>query len=432
MRNILRRESLAAVLAVLVAMLLLAPSAMAESGKRYALVIGNGNYAAVPALTNPVNDASDVGGALTKAGFEVTYGLDVGYKEFRSLLDQFAAKSKEGAAVVFFYAGHGFEFDKTNHLVPIDARLNDRAAIASETFSLNDIINAIEKPGRPAVMFIDACRNNPLPPGVRDTPGNEGLAEVDTGRDLFVAFAAEPHKTARSGLGRNSPFTQALITHLRRPGLSISDLMVDVRKDVYLTTEGAQLPWDQSSLRSQFYFIPTLSITESRSGTAATADTTERSTTVTDKQASDNAAADAASTAGPDHSADDAATTAEANDTATPDTSTASSDNAAKPDRKKPQSKRRTNNKTEKDHVFKKPAVPKTRKAAVKAARRPPVQQPSHGKRPAATQYSVGVWPVDSISKGRRVRQQTQFGELVCIFLDERNKISPYRLCNWR
>ena len=153
---------------------------------------------------------------------------------------------------------------------------------------------------------------------------------------------------------------------------------------------------------------------------------------LTDKQASDNAAADAASTAGPDHSADDAATTAEANDTATPDTSTASSDNAAKPDRKKPQSKRRTNNKTEKDHVFKKPAVPKTRKAAVKAARRQPVQQPSHGKRPAATQYSVGVWPVDSISKGRRVRQQTQFGELVCIFLDERNKISPYRLCNWR
>ena len=427
-----RRDATTVVAAVLAAMMFLAQSASAESGKRYALVIGNGNYAAVPVLANPVNDASDVGGALTKAGFEVTYGLDVSQKEFRSLLDQFAAKSRDGAAVVFFYAGHGFEFDKTNHLVPIDAKLNDRAAITSETFSLNDVISAIEKPGRPAIMFIDACRNNPLPPGMRDTPGNEGLAEVDTGRDLFVAFAAEPHKTASSGLGRNSPFTQALVTHLRRPGLSISDLMVDVRKDVYLTTEGAQLPWDQSSLRSQFYFIPTLSITESRAGTAATADTTERSTTVTDKQASDNADADAASAAGRDHSADVTTSTEADTVEATQEKTTASKrDGGSKPDRSKKDAKRRTHNKTEKDQVFVKPVKAKTRKATVKAARRQPAQQTSHGKRPAATQYSVGVWPVDSISKGRRVRQQTQFGELVCIFLDERNKLSPYRLCSW-
>jgi len=417
------RQLAGLLLGLLIAALLFGSPSQAE-GRRYALVIGNSTYVAVPTLPNPTNDASDIGGALTRAGFDVTYGLNVNRREFMGLLDKFAARSADGDAVVFFYAGHGFELDKVNYLVPVDARLRNRAAIARETVDLNTVIDALQKPGRPSVVFLDACRNSPLPPEMRSSPGNEGLAEVDTGRDLFVAFAAEPHKTARSGLGRNSPFTQALLTHLRRPGLSISDLMVDVRKDVYLATEGGQLPWDQSSLRSQFFFIPTLSITEQlatagktgQSGSATAApDPGERSSTVgNDGQEADSSAGAPA----PETSA------ADPGEAAAPAAETSAAPPPAAPDKA---GKLRSTAKTEKDHTVKKPVATKKRPPAGKPAK----TRVSSGKKPSAVGYSLKVWPLGSIAKGRRVRQQTEFGELVCIFQDERALFSPRRFCRF-
>ncbi len=42
----------------------------ARAEKRVALVIGNSAYKSAPRLTNPVNDATLVGGMLKKAGFD--------------------------------------------------------------------------------------------------------------------------------------------------------------------------------------------------------------------------------------------------------------------------------------------------------------------------------------------------------------------------
>ena len=49
-----------------------APLPAAADGKRVALVIGNGAYRSVPALTNPPTDAGDIAAALKRLGFAVT------------------------------------------------------------------------------------------------------------------------------------------------------------------------------------------------------------------------------------------------------------------------------------------------------------------------------------------------------------------------
>ena len=54
----------------------------------------------------------------------------------------------------------------------------------------------------------------------------------------------------------SSPFTAALLAHINQPGQSLSDLMIEVRNAVETATGGKQTPWEQSSLRSQFYFVP--------------------------------------------------------------------------------------------------------------------------------------------------------------------------------
>ena len=43
---------------------------------------------------------------------------------------------------------------------------------------------------------------------------------------------------------------------METPGISISDMMIRVRNSVEVATLQTQIPWDQSSLRTQFYFSP--------------------------------------------------------------------------------------------------------------------------------------------------------------------------------
>ena len=49
----------------------------AFAGNRVALVIGNGAYARVPHLPNPVHDAEDVAAVLKRSGFETIVATDL-------------------------------------------------------------------------------------------------------------------------------------------------------------------------------------------------------------------------------------------------------------------------------------------------------------------------------------------------------------------
>jgi hypothetical protein len=232
-----------------------AESAWAESGKRYALVIGNSAYADVQPLPNTGRDAEAMAGALAALRFTVFKGIDLTHEQFKRLIGEFAAAAADADTVVFYFAGHGFQLSGLNHLAPVDAGLRDRARIDAETFVLNDIIERIHRQGRQTIVLLDACRNNPLPPGVQEG-SSQGLAQLQTGDGIFIAFATQPGNVSYDGTGKNSPFTESLLTHIGKPGRSISDLMIEVRNDVSSRTLDRQVPWDQSSLRAQFYFNP--------------------------------------------------------------------------------------------------------------------------------------------------------------------------------
>lgn len=80
------------------------------SGKRTALVIGNGRYQSVSRLDNPVNDANNLAAALQLLGFEVIRGTDANLVQMRRLIREFGAKLEAGNGVgLFYYAGHGVE-----------------------------------------------------------------------------------------------------------------------------------------------------------------------------------------------------------------------------------------------------------------------------------------------------------------------------------
>src|SRR5262249_41100190 len=142
---------------------------------------------------------------------------------------------------------------------PVDAP-QTRADIEFQTVTLEFVQKVLAR-GKTKIVVLDACRNNPFASalaqaiGTRALSANAGLA-MTTAPDLgyFIAFATQPGHVASDGTGKNSPFTGSLKNHIADAGVSISDLMIVVRKDVAQATNGQQIPWDHSALAARFYF----------------------------------------------------------------------------------------------------------------------------------------------------------------------------------
>jgi uncharacterized caspase-like protein len=234
--------------------------ASAHAEKRVALVIGNSTYQHTAQLKNPSNDATDMAAKLRQLGFEVIDGTNLSKAEMEQRIRSFSAKLDGADVGLFFYAGHGFQVDGKNFLAPIDARLKSDADIDFEAVELNLVLKQMERNSRVSIVFLDACRDNPLATNLtiasRSLQVGRGLAQVEKAVGMMIAFATQPGNVALDGEGRNSPFTHALLGHIDQEGTTINDLMVEVRKDVLASTAGKQVPWENSSLTGQFFFKP--------------------------------------------------------------------------------------------------------------------------------------------------------------------------------
>ena len=242
----------------ILAFLLIGPgTAWAAVSDRVALVVGNSTYEASPDLPNAVNDAQAIARTLDDVGFTVTHLENMQSGEFWQKLKIFRDSAEHAAVALFYYAGHGFQLSGQNYLVPVDARLTDRAAIDAENWRLDEIITVLmdRDKRRQTLIFLDACRDNPLPKSLRGNSG-DGLAEIERGTATYVAFATTPGAVTRDGTGDHGPFAEALIKHIPTKGLSISDVMIRVRNDVQNATADTQTPWEQSNLSDQVYFRP--------------------------------------------------------------------------------------------------------------------------------------------------------------------------------
>ena len=228
--------------------------------ERVALVIGNGAYRGgeIAELANPGNDARAVAGKLRGLGFAVVQGLDLDEDAFWAKVEEFAARTKGAEAALLFYAGHGVQVDGENYLIPVDAgSLESKADLRRATLKLDDVLEMMG--GEKNLVFLDACRNNPLGRGLRSRGNGQGMAAVSVeslGREFLIAYAAAKGQTAADGEGGNSPYTQALLKHLGTPGVSVDDMLTKVTREVAALTGRKQIPWKNSSLEELFYFAP--------------------------------------------------------------------------------------------------------------------------------------------------------------------------------
>lgn len=272
MRSELRTVSF---LALFVATAMAAP-ARAEGLRGVALLIGQADYHSLTGLENPINDARAMDELLSNLGFDVTRVLDRGGDRLRREIDDFIDDATGADVALVYYAGHAVEVAGHNYLVPIDADLASPAATGHALVSVGALLDELVRTVPVTIVLLDACRTEVFPsgsavvlPGASEVVpvGASGLTDMRGPTPVFagsrtpesvgvvIGFAAGPGEAALDGPpGGNSPYAAALLKHLSAGGYNLSDLLTLVTQEVYLETEGRQIPWTNSSLRGFLTF----------------------------------------------------------------------------------------------------------------------------------------------------------------------------------
>ena len=231
----------------------------ALAAQRVALVIGNASYAHAPTLSNPLNDAADVGAALGRLGFSVTRLENANQARLRRGLQEFALAASASEVAVVFYAGHGIEVDQRNFLVPVDARLASDQDVEFEAVPLELVSRAVERASGLRLVILDACRENPFAVKMQRAGATRsigrGLARVEPSGETLIAYAAKEDTVALDGSGRNSPYSEALLANLEEPGLEVGLMFRKVRDAVLALTGGRQEPFVYGSLSSRGVYL---------------------------------------------------------------------------------------------------------------------------------------------------------------------------------
>ncbi len=227
----------------------------ANAGPKTALIIGNSSYTSSP-LTNPANDAADIAKNLELLGFEVLHRDNLTRKQMRGAIREFGKKLKaKGGAGIFFYAGHGMQVSGKNYLIPIGAEIQSEFEVPDESVEADLVLRALEDAENPLnIVVLDACRDNPFARSFRSAA--KGLARMEGGSGTLIAYSTGPGNVAMDGEGRNSPYTKHLLKYMMQTGLSIEQVFKRVRVGVEEDSKGRQTPWETSSLRGDFYFVP--------------------------------------------------------------------------------------------------------------------------------------------------------------------------------
>jgi len=247
-----RRVALSGLVAVILGVMLVGRVGHAAE-MRFALVVRNDEYKSAK-LATPANDAGLVADALTAAGFTVTGARNLDQatlrESFREFLGQVAAAGPDAVAVVYL-AGFGVQFAGENYFVPVDADLARDVDVPLQAMRVSDFAQPLAAlPGRVKIVILDAARQSPFVRGAQ--PLASGLALVDPGAGMAIAFNAAPGTIGPDEPGPYGAYATALTEMIAAGGLNLDDLFARVRLRVSEVTNGGEVPWYASQIEGPF------------------------------------------------------------------------------------------------------------------------------------------------------------------------------------
>ncbi len=223
--------------------------------RRFALVIGNSAYkrdSNFPPIPNAVNDARVISESLRSAGFRVSTYENLDHASMRNVIRIFGERLGKNDVGLVYYAGHGVQVKGKNYLIPVGTNIKKSFEVPSSAVDVEFLSATLEHIKNDLnIIVLDACRNS-----FSDERGaTQGLAPIEAAKGTFIAFSTAPGKSAQDGAGSNSPYTKHLARLISKKGLPLEQVFKEVRKAVVDETNGEQVPWENSSLMGDFYFV---------------------------------------------------------------------------------------------------------------------------------------------------------------------------------
>jgi uncharacterized caspase-like protein/septal ring factor EnvC (AmiA/AmiB activator) len=194
-----------------------------DFGTYHALVIGNQEYAHLPNLSTPANDAREMAQLLRdRYGFKTQLLINASRYEILAALNALRAQLTDRDNLLIFYAGHG-ELDDVNlrgHWLPVDAEAESSANWISN-IAITDVLNVMA--AKHVLVIADSCYSGAMT--------RSGVARLETGlssetkvkwyrtmskaraRAVLTSGGLKPVLDA--GGGGHSIFTRALLDTLR-------------------------------------------------------------------------------------------------------------------------------------------------------------------------------------------------------------------------
>ena len=196
---------------------------------------------------------------LRKAGFRVTILENARKIEMVNAIRSFGRSLRKSDAALFYFSGHGNQYNSRNWLIPIGADIQRESDLEFEAYNAERVLAEMEGGSnkRVNIVMFDACRSNRSFRSLRSA--KRGLAQPRVQPDgSIVAFSTAPGTVAYDGEGRNSPYVAELSKHMLTPGLKIEDVFKRVRVGVKRRTArkpSPQIPWENSAMTGDFYFV---------------------------------------------------------------------------------------------------------------------------------------------------------------------------------
>ncbi|MCP5396929.1 MAG: caspase family protein [Sphingomonadaceae bacterium] len=249
------------------------------SGERgVALLIGISDYETPEdskgwsKLPNAVNDIDYVCDEFLRAGYKVFPLRDPTWEQLDLAIADFHAAALDAPSAIVYYAGHGFEFNGRQYIVPVDApRTTRRNQLRSRFIPLQNVLDAASSAQEFSLFFMDACRTRDPVISIEDAdrdgdgsaPGTIGLFTVPRGAVIFSTVAGRPAYDDAPAGAPQSPFAAAVARNMAVPQLELGDFYENLHHDVVDLTKammpnGPQYPALYKVAPAKFYLVETL------------------------------------------------------------------------------------------------------------------------------------------------------------------------------
>ncbi|MDB5141074.1 MAG: hypothetical protein JWR12_2990 [Mucilaginibacter sp.] len=220
--------------------------------KTLAIVIGNDKYHESAELKFAVKDSQGIADVFIRLGYDVIHRKDIDNNVCAEILKALDDKIAGYDATIFFFAGHGFQFNGENYLTSVNCQIppSDVHNCRRNSIQLSELMDIYKKhPSKINIVIIDACRRS-FGRGAEPT-----FAPIQAPKGTLVAFSTSPEEGAKDGgMGDYGIYAGALLQYIGRELLSVEELFKRVRRTVYNLTNGKQTPWEHTSLIGDFYF----------------------------------------------------------------------------------------------------------------------------------------------------------------------------------